>query len=341
MQDAKSLVRYFKHDYATSNNWHADTSRIVIGGSNSGAYVALAASSLNDTNELNSLKFTDINGAFIKQDTLGDFDGFGGVQNYSGNYPGVSSRYQVTLSLGGAVGDTSWIQPGETPIIAFHGVAEASTPYNTGVVVTSTGQPVIEVSGPGDFMPKVDALGNNNAFLPTTGFLQGPPNWNGSVRTTTIEGLYPFYNEKFEPWNWWDTTCYNSSVRMKGLTTDLNSLPASDVKGNLYIDTIMAYTMPRLYKIFYQTTGINEIGEEIDVRIYPNPATSDLTVSVPAKQIATMQLTDVAGRLVTESNHINASRKTMDVSGMNSGLYLLTLKLTDGSTATRRILVGK
>ena len=74
-------------------------------------------------------------------------------------------------------------------MLAFHGVSETSTKYNTGIVVTSSGQPVIEVSGPGDFMPFVDALGNNDVFKPNT-FAQGPPNRDGlGNQTVPIEGL--------------------------------------------------------------------------------------------------------------------------------------------------------
>lgn len=341
MQDAKSLVRFFKSDFATnSNSYGIDTGKIVIGGSNSGAYVALAASALNDTAELNAIKFVDANGPFIKQDTLGSFDGFGGVQNHD-NYPGISSRFQCVLALGGAVGDTAWIQPGETPILAFHGVNESSTKYNTGIVNTSTGQPVIEVSGPGDFMPYVDALGNNDAFKPNN-FAAGPPNRNGlGQQTTPIEGLYPFYGMKFEPWNWYDTACYNSSAAMQNLNPG-----TTDVRANLYIDTVMGYSAPRLYKLLvdnnYQgPSGINNVADAVSMSVYPNPASSELYVSISTSQkaISTIQLSDLTGRLVKEVNNVNSYTTPIRVDDMNTGVYLLSLKLSDGTTATRRVVV--
>jgi hypothetical protein len=341
MQDAKSLVRYFKNDFANnSNSYGIDTGKIVIGGSNSGAYVALAASALNDTAELNAIKFVDANGPFIKQDTLGDFDGFGGVQNHD-NYPGISSRFQCALSLGGAVGDTSWIQAGETPIIAFHGVNESSTKYNTGIVNTSTGQPVIEVSGPGDFMPYVDALGNNNVFKPNN-FEQGPPNRNGlGVQTTPIEGLYPFYGMKFEPWNWYDTACYNSSMAMQNLNPG-----ATVTRANLYIDTIMSYAVPRLYKLLidnsYQgPSGIGNVADEVSMSVYPNPSSSAFSVSISTSQkpILTILMTDITGRLAKEVNNVNAYTTSVSVNDLNKGIYLLSLKLSDGTTASRRVVV--
>lgn len=340
MQDSKSLVRYFKNDFATnSNSYGIDTGKIIIGGSNSGAYVALAASTMNDTNELNNIKFVDGNGPFIKQDTIGDFDGFGGVQNHD-NYPGISSRFQGVLALGGAVGDTSWIQAGETPVIAFHGVDEGGTNFNTGIVTTSTGQPVIEVSGSGDFMPIVDALGNNNILKPNN-FQQGPPNKNGlGQQTTPIEGLYPFYGQKFEPWNWFDPTCYNASALMQTITPG-----SSPTKAALYIDTIMGYAVPRLYKLLidnlYQgPLGVEEIKNITDVSVFPNPASTEISVTVnSAESVSNIQITDVTGRIVKEISNINSYRQNIGVSDLNSGVYLLTLKLADGNIATKRIVI--
>ncbi len=351
MQDSKVLVRYFKNDFANNaNSYGIDTGKIVIGGSNSGAYVALACGSMNDTAELSNLKFWGSNGPFIKQDTLGDFEGFGGVQNYD-NYPGISSRFQCVLALGGAVGDTSWIQPGEPPVIAFQGLNETGTPYNTAIVTTTTGQPVIEVSGSGDFMPYVDAKGNNNVFMPNS-FMQGPPNKDGNGATTTsIEGLYPFYGQYFEPWNWYDPNCFTNSQQMQNLADPGNSNNwATPSKADRYMDTIMGYTLPRLYKLFidpnftnWTWSGINEVRETVEMKLFPNPAANELNIYINPEQkpISTVRLFDATGRIVKDINAVNAFIKTLDVSSMNSGIYLLYITLTDGTTATRKVVIEK
>ncbi len=335
MQDAKSLVRYLKNDFANnSNQWGIDTGKIVIGGTNSGAYVALAASNLNDTSELSGPKFVGSQGQFIKQDTLGDFDGFNGVLAYD-NYPGISSAFQCALALGGAVGDTSWVQAGETPVIAFHGTNETLTPYNTAIVVTSTGQPVIEVSGSGDFMPMVEALGNNTSLVPNN-FTQGPPNKNGQgVQTAPVEGLYPFYGVSFEPWNWYSCTMpINPS--------------ATKTRAMAYIDTIMGYATPRLYKLLIDNSytgpsGISEVGAAIGLNLYPNPAVSELNISISDIQspISNIRISDVTGKLVKEIREVNSFNSKIDVSGMNTGVYLVTLKLNNGAVAAQRVAIGK
>ncbi len=343
MQDSKSCIRYFKNSYANGNPWGIDTSKFVLGGTNSGAYVALAASSMNDPNELLNIKFQDINGSFIKQDSLGDFNGFGGFLNHD-NYAGISSKFQCVLSLGGAVGDTSWIQPGETPIIAFQGANESGTPYNTAVVTTTTNQPVIEASGSGDFMPYVEAAGNNNAFLPNN-FLQGPANINGfGQHTVSIEGLYPFYGQYFEPWNWYDPFCYGNSQQMQQLSDPGNSANwASAAKGNRYIDTIMMYTLPRLYKLFidHSFTGIRETNNTIAMSLFPNPANSSVTISVDGSLVGSnLIITDITGRkiMAVKLSTVNCQLST---DAFSSGIYFASIQLTDGTQATRKLLIEK
>lgn len=336
-QDVRNCVRYFKHEFANGNQWGVDTGKIVLGGSNSGAYTALAAMTLNDTNELSNpaTKFVGTNGPFINQSIMGDFDGFGGTQN-SDNYPGISSRFQAVLPLGGAVGDTSWIQPGETPAIAFHGVDEFLTPYNTATVITSTLQPVVEVSGAGDYMQVVDQLNLNAGFKPNN-FKPGPPNrTGGGVVTTSIDGLYPFYGQGFEPWNWYQPT--NPSINPT----------ASQAKALAYIDTIVGYATPRLYKLLIDPTydlpsSIREVVSDIEMTTFPNPAVSSINVIINTLQspMAEIRLHDVAGRLVKNETGINAYNYSVNVRDLNSGVYVMTVRLNDGSIAARRVVVEK
>jgi hypothetical protein len=338
MQDSKTLVRYFKNDFAANGNTYGiDTGKIVIGGTNSGAYVALAAGSLNDPTELTNPKFTGSHGAFIKQDTLGDFDGFGGVQNHD-NYPGISSRFECVLSLGGAIGDTSWIQAGEPPVIAFQGINESGTPYNTAVVTTTTGQPVIEVSGSGDFMPYVVAKGNNHAF--GNAFAQGPPNKDGNgTITTSIQGLYPFYQKEFEPWNWYEPSCYTNSQQMQALNPG-----ASPAIGNRYIDTIMGYTTPRLYRLFVDATytSVKDIRENTQIGLLPNPATASFSVlaNMDEQTIATVSISDLTGRTVKEIS-ANEGIKNIDVSYLNNGIYVVAIKMNDGLVTARKLTIKR
>lgn len=335
MQDSKNCIRYFRSTYADSaNKWGIDPNKFVLGGSNSGAYVAMAASNLNKPGELTLAKFLDINGfSFVDTTLTGNFDGFGGSQNLD-NFPGYSSAFNCVLSLGGAAADTSLIEAGETAVIAMAGVSEQLTPYNTAVVVTSTLQPVIEVSGTGDFMVTVNDRGNNAAFTPNN-FPPGPVNRNGAgVKTISYEGLYPFYGQGFEPWNWY--TAPNPSI----------NAGASMSKAMLYIDTIMGYTVPRLYKQLIDPTygtpsGLYDIKNEVEMNIFPIPATSQLNVAINSLQeaVASVAIYDMSGRRVAKLEGNGNYFYSFDVSLFNRGSYVVFVSLANGKTASKNIVI--
>jgi hypothetical protein len=335
MQDMKNCVRYFRDSEANGNPFKVDASKVIVGGTNSGAYSALACSNLNKASETQLLKFLDgLGNSFIDTLATGNFEGFGGTQNLD-NYPGYSSAVTAVLSLGGAVGDSSWIEAGEAPIIAFQGVNETLTPYNTAVVTTTTFAQIVEVSGSGDFMPRVDRLNNNNGFSPNT-FAVAPPNKNGAgVITTSIDGLYPFYGQGFEPWSW-----YN------GANPAIN--PAANMtKAMKYIDTIMGYATPRIYKLMIDPTygepnGLGDSKATFNVGVYPNPADASTMVyinSVENKPIQTMELYDISGRLVKQFNNIDTHYFNADLADVLKGAYIVKLTLTDGKQATQKLMI--
>lgn len=336
MQDVKSCVRYFRNDVQNgSNQWGIDANKFVLGGSNSGAYVALAAGNLNKPAEIEIPKVTDINGfPYIDTVKTGNFDGFGGTEN-NDNYPGISSAFNCVLALGGAVADTTIIEAGEPPVIAFQGVSEGLTPYNTAVVVTSTFNPVIEVSGSGDFMPIVRNIGNNAAFSPNN-YPAGPVNRHQTDATynVSIEGLYPFWGQGFEPWNW-----YNG-------TNPVFNPNASQSKAMLYIDTIMGYSTLRMYKLLIDPnysipSGIREVTGKVEMSVFPNPTSGILQVVANSlqKPIESISMYDATGRLAKQLSNIDAYNQTIWVNDLQAGMYMLTVKLTDGNTATQRIAV--
>jgi len=328
MQDAKTCVRYFKNDFISNgNSWGIDTGKIVLGGTNSGAYVAMAAGTLNRVVELELPKFLDQNlNPFINQTILGDFDGFGGTQNF-GNYPGISSRFRGIISLGGASADLSIIESGEPPVIAFHGVNEVTTPYNTDIVITSTGQSVVEVNGAGDYMPEIVAKGNNAPFI-GAGFAPGPPNRNGSGQvTTSVEGLYPFYNQGFEPWSWYNgqNPAINPSATMS--------------KAMAYIDTIVAYSSPRLFRLLIDPayTSVEELSDATGITLYPNPVKQTLFIrSLSEVQVEQIALYNVLGAKVFETA---VSGSAVNLADLIPGVYLVSLKLADGRQFSSRIQV--
>jgi hypothetical protein len=174
VQDGRALVRYLQKDAATTNQWRIDPDRIVMGGSSSGAYVGLHVAYLNLPSEFNQPKFTYSNGQpFVDTTALGlgrqGPDGQDGGNAFEGGsgHSGYPSHIQAVLNLGGALGDTTFIQNENIPVISFHGVDDNTTPYLTATVYTAIGNyPIIEVSGSHDIHLRLYEKGNLAALLP-------------------------------------------------------------------------------------------------------------------------------------------------------------------------------
>ena len=332
----KAFVRYLILNAAT---YGIDTSRIVVGGSNSGGYVALAYGALNDTNELNLLKFRhSVSGQpYVNQGLWGDFEGDNGTTGYYNyNNPGVSSDVQLILNLGGAIGDTTWQTAGELPIISFHGEADSLTPINTKtVVVAATGQAVVEVSGSRHLSRRANNLGNqvfhDQHFTDAYTMSQ--------ESKTTYPGFMPFFGAAngYEPWAWSDS----SSACAVGFGSAANPL-ANKTKALAYIDTIMGYFCPRAVQVLTlpgNTVGIDEGAvTESTLSIYPNPA-SDLITVRSGHNLRSAGIYDVRGSRLWSRSYDVGNLITIDVSGMENGIYILHVE-TDRGIAKRKVVVN-
>lgn len=85
--------------------------------------------------------------------------------------------------------------------------------------------------------------------------------------------------------------------------------------------------------------GVEEADLSAQLQVYPNPASTNINVTFPATTSATVDLYDVTGqKMLTHS--INGLNKTsVDISGVSSGVYILQVKLDNGATTSRKVVV--
>ena len=172
------------------------------------------------------------------------------------------------------MGDSSWMAAGDLPIISFHCINDPNAPYHYGaIIVPTTGDFVLDASGSHSVVWNANYLGNNDAFATET--------YTDcfSVRANSIndglKGLYPFQTpapgsmictdnagemEQGSPWDWWDEATYIATANAIGKDGDLENCHAllnnpdmSELKGKAYIDTIVGYLLPRMYKVLFGT----------------------------------------------------------------------------------------
>lgn len=334
IQDMKACVRYFKLS-ANQSAYGIDTNRIVVGGSNSGGYMALGYGAVNDSSELELLKFrnSQTGNPYVDLNVVGDWDGRGGMMGVNKyENAGPSSDAHMVLNLGGAIGDTSWQNAGEVPIVAFHGVQDALTPYKTNVViVAATGQSVVEVSGSHDLARYATSLGNQDDL--NDQFFSDAISQEAAARTPH-KGLYPFPGAAngYEPWAWYNENSPCIDTTGTGFGSAANPF-ATKTKALAYIDTIMGYFCPRAVQVLQlpgNTVGVKDIDMISNaVKMYPNPATTEINV-VSDIDVTSASLIDINGRMVWSNMNERQNRFRIDVSRFESGFYFLRLETEEG-----------
>ena len=132
-QDMKAAVRFFRKDAATTNTYKVDSNFIFVGGYSAGAFMAVQYAYLDQPSEIPAAIDTTTN--------------LGGLEGNSGN-SGYSSRISGVINLAGAVGDTSWMYPGDEPMVTAQGDNDATVPYCKAMIYVS-GFPIMVVCGGG------------------------------------------------------------------------------------------------------------------------------------------------------------------------------------------------
>ncbi|MDI1235067.1 MAG: T9SS type A sorting domain-containing protein [bacterium] len=308
-QDGRTLMRYMRRSVdSMSNVYHIDGNKIVIGGSSSGAYVALHANSLDRGSDILAPNLLDsIGNSVIDTIALGGFN--------AGNYPGYNSRPNLVLSLGGAIADTSIMSNLDAPIIAFHGVKDPTTPFNRGIVKNAgTLAPITTVDGSNSFILTANHLGINAPIIAA--------GYGG-----TKAGLFPFVGAGFEPYGW-----YNKSP----IFAPTNARP----RALLYIDTIMNTFSPIAISVLNlntnQPSNIKAI-ENIGLSMYPNPAKDILNITATRANIESVSLIDITGKIIL-NNLINNNQGELNIAAISKGIYTVLIQTSTGSVFQKLII---
>lgn len=369
VQDARTAIRYFRKTVAEAGNpWGIDPNKIVLWGQGTGGYITLNTAALD-----NYLKIPTASGGkfvwdhdqnpntppipMIIEPVNGDIYGtsVGQVPNASApngldtlcypNHVGYSSDFQLCVNMAGAVGDSTWLSPGQPPMISYHVPTDIYAPYNEGIVnVPGTPLQVVRVVGSYFAQQKAEAYGNNTLFADAgvvfdltaeqeLAFANSPLLQPGNVDVSDpTPGLYPFLQPgnppaTTSPWEW---TSFQPAA-----PATCNNDKAYAIA---YVDTVMRFYAPRacfalgLQECIDAVVGQNEPqAQNIALNAAPNPASSEirLTSEVEHPMLA-IQVYDRTGRLVQMHNNVNANNFTIERNGLVSGLYVIKVSFKEG-----------
>lgn len=339
MQDTRTAIRYFRKTAAEANNpYQIDSEKIIVWGLGTGGSVALMSAYWNTYEEIiqvvdpfkflgpapNSSNFFPIvtsqyNGDIAAESTTAIVDNFyNNITNIPvgdtlsvPNHAGYSSSFCMAVNLGGFLLDSSWVNPGEMPLISYHVADDAWAPCETGLVSLPTlSGPVMEVSGSCTVQSSIAHLGNNAIF-------DNIPPSQLPVSTSNLNGLYVFYGtpmNSHEPWSWGASTPCNTNA----------------VSSRAYIDTILNYAANRItWKLYGElSSGTNQLALS-SLTSSPNPAFDHLTFQADPNgaPIEQLILLDALGRQVMQSGPIQSHQYILQKGNLTPGYYVALVQV--------------
>ncbi len=380
LNDVKALVRYIKKSVDNGNPYGVDPDKIIIYGHGSGGYISLAYGSLDRIEELQNeatgkwLSTVDVaqygyvaGQLYISPAVVGGIDGFGGVYNDTNHY-GYTNDVLATVNVGGALGDSAWMEAGEPPVISFHCPNDGFAPFTQGIVIVPTTQEaVVDVVGSRWAIGRANELTNNDplyngkvfndpyTIAAETALASNHPDLG--LNPADYKGLFPFNRptiawpfQESSPWDWWDeATLVAAAAPYVGATAaqaihdnGVSGSPTmSSLQGKAYLDSVQGYLAPRLRELLMQDVSVEE-GDFLNSNtfVYPNPASDYLVVKMrEGIRITDVEIYDITGKLVRAENGLNKfSHQINGIDQFIPGLYLVKTT-TDHGVITRKVLV--
>ena len=363
VQDVRACIRYFRKSVAEGGNpWGVDPDKIVVWGQGTGGYPSLATAYLDTFGEIYTTadpsKFLlplapgvvvpmvreqyngDINGVQAAPGVVdAAYNAYTGIPIgdtlYTQNHPGYDSDFALAVNMGGALGDSSWMEAGDVPLISYHVVSDFFAPCETDIlnVPTLAGpQAVVEVTGSCGMQTIAANLGLNEIFNTV------PEGFDpyGEASESNLNGFFPFFgtpDDTSSPWEW---TSYSGSPAPAAADCNVDGAVA-----RTYIDTIIGYFAPRacvtlgLGCNFVKTTELSDL--QLGLQVSPVPSSDAVTFQTKETPIRQIYVYDLSGRLVKAHTGINSNVFQMQRNSLQNGMYIAELRF-DGGFVKRKIV---
>ena len=376
VQDTRTAIRFLRKTVAEDGNpYGIDPEKIGVWGIGTGGYNALGAATLDEYEEVTLDKFLNSETLLPLADTLllGNFDGTDSAAISLPNHVGYSSDFALCVNVGGALGDISWLdgKDNEPAFIGYHATGDIFAPFSDGpVIVPTTMQFVVNVSGTRTVIDSANMKGNNDAFsslLPEFDVYSAEVeaqkartiNWSATYATPAgADNMYGFPTSvpMGSPWNWWNKTTLDATIafvngalgtdfsadtlHMNGLATNPNM---SAELGNAYLDTMFVHFAPRACLALNLGCLVSSVQElkplDVGLKVYPNPLVTEALIAVnPDETIQKVYLYNVEGKLVQAVTNIDNNQYTLRRNNLPSGSYFARIFVEEGAVVKQIII---
>ena len=87
------------------------------------------------------------------------------------------------------------------------------------------------------------------------------------------------------------------------------------------------------------TAGSEEFSMENSLRMFPNPASDNVSFRLENEFLESISLYDVQGRLVVSEENISNSESTLSIANLNSGIYFAKITAAKGKTMFKKLII--
>lgn len=377
-QDARTAVRFFRADAAGDDKYRIDPDKIVMGGDGTGGYITYAVAFVKDYSQINLLKFQDFTDPmnpvpYVDSALLGGVYGLEMRPLNVPNHPGFSSDIQMGFALGGACGDSSWVDPGDPPFAALHTVGDRLAPYKVADVVEPVNNDVVIQSAAGahTIISNSNARGNNDVWAGVQ--WADPYNQAAATKNEGIDGLFPLDppftpcsrqcttsipNAPMDtceydgaPWQWFNEAIFSNFIwplvpqsavltAAEAICTYKLGNPNDAARAKTYTDTALGFLTPRIVIALGlpNNVSIDVLKSETQLKAYPNPATNMINLKAgDATPILGVEVYDAMGRLVSRQENLRTTQFTVTREGWTPGMYLVKVHFEKGTVIEKVI----
>ncbi|NNE14712.1 MAG: T9SS type A sorting domain-containing protein, partial [Saprospiraceae bacterium] len=282
------------------------------------------------------------------------------------NHVGYSSEFQLCVNMGGALGDTSWVDASDPPMISYHVPTDPFAPYEEDIlIVPTTGELVVEVQGSYLAQQKANALGLNASFSGQN--FTDVYSVAADSRNDGLEGLFPMPRPNWDlsddgvdnpvaveasPWEFWDETFWSTPPFGQATLTDpggpcegipiefcnwniiqkMSNPDMSFAKATAYQDSILGYFAPRAY-LALDLANLSDTEDILDqnfVEISPNPSASTMFIKSFDKVIKAVEVIDMQGRVVKADRNINNNFHSLNKEDIGQGMFVVNVRFDEG-----------
>ena len=309
VQDLRASVRFFYKDQAENiNTYKIDTNNIFVGGSSAGAITALHLAYLDRSCEING---------YVPQGVLSTL---GGLEGNSGN-PCYSSKVNGVINLCGALAQYGWLENGDLPLCSLHGTTDGTVKYNRGIV--NPGVALMYLDGSRMLHEQAQAVSVPSNFYTFYGAGHVPYLGTGATQVaymdTTVNFVRDYLLERLG--------CSNPILQAA-------NTPAQTA--NLYAFSTCTGDIP---EDFCTDASVNEMDKELAFSMYPNPASSTVTVAFETASEKHIQLVDFSGRILVDE-WTQEKVFTLEAELFRNGMYLLKVEENTSKLGSRLLILN-